>query len=86
MNSKKDVFSLESFVPPKDSIMKEILKCGRLFHDPDFILIEDWAYGKIERLDRYQSQKQSDVIRLKDNVQLAKSKTLRRKKMEILRC
>ncbi|MDR0271372.1 transposase, partial [Paenibacillus sp.] len=51
---------------------------GEELANPDFILVEDRAYGKIERLDCYQSEKQSYVIRLKDNVQLANSKTLRR--------
>lgn len=50
--------------------------------NPDFILVEDRAYGKIERLDRYLSERKSYVIRLKDNVELANAKSLRRQTIE----
>ncbi|MBJ6360122.1 transposase [Paenibacillus sp. MAHUQ-46] len=43
-----------------------------------FIMVMDRAYGKLERLDRYQIEGQSFVIRLRDNVHLEKPRALRR--------
>lgn len=51
---------------------------GERLTNPDCILIEDRAYGKITRFDRFQKEEQSFVIRLKDNVQLVKPKSLKR--------
>lgn len=42
-----------------------------------FITVMDRAYGKLECLDRYQTNGQSYVIRLRDNVHLEKSRALR---------
>jgi len=44
----------------------------------DYIMVMDRAYGKLERLDRYKIDKQSFVIRLRDNVHLEKPRSLRR--------
>ncbi|WP_186323385.1 IS4 family transposase [Paenibacillus xylanexedens] len=49
----------------------------RLVH-PDFIMIMDRAYGKIERLDRFKTRNQSYVVRLRDNVYLHQPRSLRR--------
>jgi len=46
----------------------------------DYIMVMDRAYGKLERLDRYKEDKQSFVIRLRDNVHLEKPHALRRQK------
>ncbi|MBE0339353.1 transposase [Paenibacillus sp. 23TSA30-6] len=43
---------------------------------PDYILVMDRAYGKLERLDDFKIQGQSFVIRLRDNVHLEKPHTL----------
>ncbi|MBB6024957.1 hypothetical protein HNR77_006109 [Paenibacillus sp. JGP012] len=45
---------------------------------PDFIMIMDRAYGKLERLDRFKTSKQSYVVRLRDNVNLHEPRSLRR--------
>ncbi|MET3212225.1 UNVERIFIED_CONTAM: hypothetical protein ABIC26_005247 [Paenibacillus sp. PvR008] len=47
---------------------------------PDYILVMDRAYGKLERLDDFKIQKQSFVIRLRDNVHLEKPHALSRLK------
>ncbi len=41
------------------------------------ILVMDRAYGKLERLDRFKENKQSFVIRLRDNVHIEKPHALR---------
>lgn len=41
---------------------------GPISEHPDFIMIMDRAYGKLERLDRFKTSKQSYVVRLRDNV------------------
>lgn len=46
--------------------------------NPDFIMVMDRAYGKLERLDRYKQDGQSFVIRLRDNVHIEKPYALRR--------
>lgn len=45
---------------------------------PDYILVMDCAYGKLERLDHFKTHGQSFVIRLRDNVHLEKPHALRR--------
>ncbi|MCE5172065.1 transposase, partial [Paenibacillus profundus] len=40
--------------------------------NPDFIMVMDRAYGKLERLDRYKQDGQSFVVRLRDNVHFEK--------------
>ncbi|MEK4733481.1 IS4 family transposase [Paenibacillus sp. FSL L8-0641] len=45
---------------------------------PDYILVMDRAYGKLERLDHFKTHGQSFVIRLRDNVHLEKPHALRR--------
>ncbi|MDQ0497036.1 hypothetical protein QOZ95_005236 [Paenibacillus brasilensis] len=45
---------------------------------PDYILVMDRAYGKLERLDDFKIQGQSFVIRLRDNVHLEKPHALSR--------
>ncbi|WP_081949442.1 transposase [Paenibacillus durus] len=53
----------------------------------DYIMVMDWAYGKLERLDRYKEEGQSFVIRLRDNVHLEKPRALRhQKEPESSRC
>jgi IS4 transposase len=51
--------------------------CEQLTH-PDYIMVMDRAYGKLERLDRFKQEGQSFVIRLRDNVHLEKPRALRR--------
>lgn len=46
--------------------------------NPDFIMVMDRAYGKLERLDRYKQDGQSFVVRLRDNVHFEKPYALRR--------
>jgi hypothetical protein len=53
---------------------------GEELADDRYILVEDRAYAKIERLDRFKQEGQSFVIRLKDNVQLVRPHSLRRHK------
>ncbi|WP_144424498.1 IS4 family transposase [Paenibacillus xylanivorans] len=45
---------------------------------PDFIMVMDRAYGKIERLDRFKTSNQSYVVRLGDNVYFHHPRALRR--------
>ncbi|MET3211347.1 UNVERIFIED_CONTAM: hypothetical protein ABIC26_004314 [Paenibacillus sp. PvR008] len=45
---------------------------------PDYILVMDRAYGKLDRLDDFKIQGQSFVIRLRDNVHLEKPHALSR--------
>jgi Transposase DDE domain len=47
-----------------------------------YILVQDRAYGKIERFDRYKMEGQSFVIRLKDNVHIVSPCALRRQETE----
>ncbi|MDQ0494871.1 IS4 family transposase [Paenibacillus brasilensis] len=47
---------------------------------PDYIVVMDRAYGKLERLDDFKIQGQSFVIRLRDNVHLEKPHALSRLK------
>ncbi|WP_416145687.1 transposase [Paenibacillus polymyxa] len=47
---------------------------------PDYIVVMDRAYGKLERLDEFKIQGQSFVIRLRDNVHLEKPHALSRLK------
>lgn len=46
--------------------------------DPNYILVQDRAYGKIGGLDQYLLVGQSFVIRLKDNLHLVKPRKLNR--------
>ncbi|WP_162160631.1 transposase [Paenibacillus gorillae] len=46
--------------------------------NPDFIMVMDRAYGKLEHLDRYKQEGQSLVIRLRDNVHFEKAYALKR--------
>ena len=55
---------------------------GEQLAHPAFILVQDRAYGKIKRLDQYQEQGQSFVIRLKENVTLVRPHALHRQKTE----
>ncbi len=55
---------------------------GEVLADPSYTLVQDRAYGKIERLDRYLEQKQGFVIRLKENVHLVTPRTLRQRNSE----
>jgi hypothetical protein len=55
---------------------------GEQLADSAFILVQDRAYGKIQRFDRYQTEGQSFVIRLKDNVQLVLSQDLNHQRAE----
>jgi hypothetical protein len=51
---------------------------GEELADPNYTLVQDRAYGKIERFDRYLTEKQGFVIRLKENVKLVNPRSLRR--------
>lgn len=55
---------------------------GEQLANDAFILVQDRAYGKIERFDRYLDEGQSFVIRLKDNVHLVNPHALRRQENE----
>ncbi|BAU27211.1 IS4 family transposase [Aneurinibacillus soli] len=46
--------------------------------NPSFLLVADRAYGKIERFDQYLKDKQSFVIRIKENVTIDTPRSLRR--------
>nr|WP_028593194.1 transposase [Paenibacillus assamensis] len=48
---------------------------GEQLADIAFILVQDRAYGKIERIDHYLLEVQPFVIRLKDNIHLHNSRT-----------
>lgn len=50
---------------------------GVSLEDKRFILVCDRAYFSIEKVDRYVNEKQHFVLRLKDNVQLNRKKTLK---------
>ncbi|MDO0878253.1 IS4 family transposase [Anoxybacillus gonensis] len=51
---------------------------GEQLTDVQSVLVEDRAYFKIERLDRFVKQKQPFVIRMKDNVEIHQKKSLKR--------
>lgn len=55
---------------------------GEGLADKEYVLVQDRAYGKIERFDRYQEERQSFIIRLKDNVHLVRPRALRRQKVD----
>ena len=50
---------------------------GESFEDKRFILVCDRAYFSINKVDRYVQEHQHFVIRLKDNIQLNRKKTLK---------
>ena len=65
------------------NVEETLAKCndaplGEKLADPDYILVQDRAYGKISRLDQYVLHGQSFVIRLKNNLHLVKPRKLRR--------
>ncbi|MGM7637491.1 IS4 family transposase, partial [Bacillus sp. Hm123] len=51
---------------------------GEHLADPRFILVEDRAYFKIQRIDRFLGEGQDFVIRMKENVELSQIKSLQR--------
>lgn len=53
--------------------------------NPDFIMVMDRAYSKLERLDRYKQEGQSFVVRLRDNVHFEKPYARAVKLLQILR-
>lgn len=55
---------------------------GEELANPAYILVQDRAYGKIERFDRYQVQGQSFVIRLQEKVHLVSPQELSHPKAE----
>ena len=55
---------------------------GVLLEDKSFILVADRAYFSIDKVDRYVRTKQDFVIRLKDNIQLNRKKSLKRTAVE----
>lgn len=50
---------------------------GERLTDVQTVLVEDRAYFKIERLDRFVEQKQPFVIRMKDNVEIHQKRSLK---------
>ena len=50
---------------------------GESLEDARFILVCDRAYFSIEKVDRYLQEKQHFVLRLKDNIQLNRKKSLK---------
>lgn len=55
---------------------------GETFEDRGTILVEDRAYAKISRFDRYIDGKQSFVVRIKKSFTLAHSRSLRSLEVE----
>ncbi len=55
---------------------------GEKLANPDFIMVEDRAYGKIERFDTYAEQQQYFVIRIKENMTLVTPRSLQRQAVE----
>lgn len=55
---------------------------GEKLANPDFIMVEDRAYGKIERFDTYVQQGQHFVIRIKENMTLVGPRSLQRQAVE----
>lgn len=56
---------LYCFCPVIASFKKGVFES---LENPDFIMVMDRAYGKLERLDRYKQDGQFFVVRLRDNV------------------
>ena len=55
---------------------------GENLADPRFILVQDRAYFNIKRIDRFVSNKQDFVIRMKENVELSTTRSLQRLPVE----
>ncbi|WP_281883666.1 IS4 family transposase [Paenibacillus sp. YYML68] len=55
---------------------------GEKLANPDFIIVENRAYGKIERFDTYAQQSQYFVIRIKENMTLVTPHSLQRQSVE----
>nr|WP_232229174.1 IS4 family transposase [Paenibacillus zanthoxyli] len=55
---------------------------GEKLANPDFIMVEDRAYGKIERFDRYAAEHQYFVIRIKENMTITTPRSLQRQVVE----
>ena len=55
---------------------------GIELEDKQFILVADRAYFSIDKADRYVATKQDFVIRLKENIQLNRKKSLKRATVE----
>lgn len=55
---------------------------GEQLEDKRFILVADRAYFKIDKIDRYAKTGQDFVIRLKENIQLNRKKSLKRTVIE----
>lgn len=55
---------------------------GEKLANPDFIMVEDRAYGKIQRFDTYAEQNQYFVIRIKENMTLVNPRSLQRQAVE----
>ena len=55
---------------------------GARLEDKRFILVADRAYFSIDKADRYSTTKQDFVIRLKENIQLNRKKSLKRATVE----
>ena len=51
---------------------------GEKLADPRFILVEDRAYFQIKRIDRFAGKGQAFVIRMKENVEIARPHRLKR--------
>ncbi|MFB5762050.1 IS4 family transposase [Paenibacillus medicaginis] len=55
---------------------------GEKLADKDYILVNDRAYGKIQRFDLYVTEKQYFVTRIKENVTLVKPRSLKNENVE----
>jgi hypothetical protein len=55
---------------------------GEQLANPKYILVQDRAYGKIERLDQYLMKDQPFVIRLKGNIQIVEPQSLSESRSE----
>lgn len=51
---------------------------GESLANKDYILVNDRAYGKIRRFDQYVQEQQFIVTRIKENITLVQSRSLKR--------
>ena len=86
-HGKKAGIKLHVALRETENLPEKVVETTGSLHDgpiseqlvhPDFMMIMDRAYGKIERLDRFKTSNQSYVVRLRDNVYLYQPRTLRR--------
>ena len=86
-HGKKSGIKLHVAFSAETGMPLEVKETGGLVHDGPageslansaFILVEDRAYGKHARFDQFRKQHQHFVIRLRDNIELYRPRSLRR--------